>query len=428
MTRPAVGFGEALRLWARIGLINFGGPAGQIALMHRTLVEERGWLSEDEYLRALNVCMLLPGPEAQQLATYAGWKLHGVRGGLAAGGLFILPGALLMLVLSAAYVLYGGIGWVQGLFFGIKAVVLAIVIEALQRIARRALKGYVHWLIAVAAFVAIFLFAVPFPLVVLAAGVIGALFLPAKTPERTAARTQGRWWTTLATLVTGLAAWAAPLALVRFTLGPKHVLWQAGLFFSRMAVVTFGGAYAVLAYTAQEAVTRYHWLSTPEMVQGLGLAETTPGPLILTLQYVGFLAGWRAPAPFSPMVGGVLAAGLTLWVTFVPSFLWLFLVAPYIEALERAPRLASGLSGITAAVAGVILSLSVWFAVHVLFAGVADTRFGPLHLPVPDWASLDLRALVIAVVAGIALLRFHAGLIKVLIAGALAGVALSFWT
>ncbi len=394
--------------------------------MHRLLVEERRWLSEDEYLRALNVCMLLPGPEAQQLATYAGWKLHGVRGGLMAGGLFIGPGAVLMLALSATYVLFGQLTWVQGLFFGIQAVVLAIVIEALQRIAKRALKGQASWAIAAAAFIAIFLFAVPFPLVVLAAGVLGALFLPARTTDKPPVRVKARWRTSLATLLLGLAAWAAPMALIAATLGPRHVLWQVGTFFSRLAIVTFGGAYAVLAYTAQEAVSRYHWLTTPEMVQGLGLAETTPGPLILTLQYVGFLAGWRNPAPFSPMLAGMLAAGLTTWVTFVPSFLWVFLVAPYIEALDRAPRLNAALSGITAAVAGVILSLSLWFAVHVLFHIVGETQFGPLHLPWPDWASLDVRALVIAVIAAGALLRFHAGLIKVLVAGALAGVALSF--
>ncbi len=426
MIPPRASFGEAVRVWARIGFINFGGPAGQIALMHRLLVEERRWLSEDAYLRALNVCMLLPGPEAQQLATYAGWKLHGVRGGLMAGGLFILPGALLMLALSAAYVMYGQLTWVQGLFFGIQAVVLAIVIEALQRIAKRALKSHASWAIAGGAFIAIFLFAVPFPLVVLAAGILGALFLPARASDKPPVRVKARWWTSLATLLLGLAAWAAPMALIAATLGPRHVLWQVGTFFSRLAIVTFGGAYAVLAYTAQEAVSRYHWLTTPEMVQGLGLAETTPGPLILTLQYVGFLAGWRNPAPFSPMLAGVLAAGLTTWVTFVPSFLWVFLVAPYIEALDRAPRLNAALSGITAAVAGVILSLSVWFAVHVLFHGVSDTQFGPLHLPWPDWTSLDVRALVIAAVAAVALLRFHAGLIKVLAAGALAGVALSF--
>ncbi|MEI9904078.1 MAG: chromate efflux transporter [Asticcacaulis sp.] len=423
---PPVSFGEAVGIWARIGLINFGGPAGQIALMHRVLVEERQWLSEAEYLRALNVCMLLPGPEAQQLATYAGWKLHGVKGGLAAGGLFIGPGALLMLALSIAYVLFGQLTWVQGLFFGVKAVVLAIVIEALLRIAKRALKGKISWTIAAAAFVALFFFAVPFPAVILAAAVAGALFLPARAAETAVKPVGARWWKTLATLVTGLAVWAAPLAVIYVTLGPKHVLWRSGLFFSKLAVVTFGGAYAVLAYTAQEAVARYHWLTTPEMVQGLGLAETTPGPLIMTLQYVGFLAGWRSPTPFSPMVAGVLAAGLTTWVTFVPSFLWIFLVAPYVEALQRAPRLSAALSGITAAVAGVILSLSLWFAVHVLFLTVSDSQIGPLHLPVPDVMSLDIRALIIAAIAAIALLRFHAGLIKVLIAGALAGVALAF--
>ncbi len=425
MTGPAPSFGDALRVWARIGISNFGGPAGQIALMHRVLVEERRWLSEDEFLRALNVCMLLPGPEAQQLATYAGWRLHGVRGGVMAGGLFILPGALLMLGLSILAAGFGDISWVRGLFAGISAVVLAIVIEALQSIARRALHSRLSWAIAAAAFVSLFFFNLPFPLVIAAAAIIGGLFLkPAPVPERTAAPSRSLL-KGLVTPAAGLALWAAPLAVIRLGLGPSHVLWQVGSFFSKTAVMTFGGAYAVLAYAGQQAVQHYHWLTTAEMVRGLGLAETTPGPLILTLQYIGFLAGWRNPAPFGPLLGGTLAAALTTWVTFVPSFLWILLLAPHLEAVQRWPRLNAALSGVTAAVAGVILSLSLWFAVHVLFGTVGETHAGPLRLLVPEWSSLNIEALVLAVMAGIALLRFHVGLLKVLAAGALAGLSLA---
>ncbi len=426
MAAPAPpSFGEALKVWIRIGISNFGGPAGQIALMHRVLVDERKWLSEDEFLRALNVCMLLPGPEAQQLATYAGWRLHGVRGGLTAGGLFILPGALLMLGLSILAAGFGDIGWVRGLFAGISAVVLAIVIEALQRIARRALKTRISWAIAVAAFIALFFFNVPFPIVIGSAAMAGALFLrDGPKPERTIAA-KPTALKSLATLVVGLAVWGAPLALIWFTLGPSHVLWQSGLFFAKTAVLTFGGAYAVLAYASQQAVQHYHWLTTPEMVRGLGLAETTPGPLLLTLQYIGFLAGWRNPAPFGPLVAGCLSAALTSWVTFAPSFLWVLLLAPHLEAVQRLPKLGAALSGVTAAVAGVILSLSLWFAVHVLFGAVDTQVFGPVRLLVPEWPSLNVEALVLAVVAAVALLRFHVGLLKVLAAGAIAGVILA---
>jgi chromate transporter len=418
-------FGEALKVWARIGVSNFGGPAGQIALMHRVLVDERQWLTEDEFLRALNVCMLLPGPEAQQLATYAGWRLHGVRGGLAAGGLFILPGAVLMLGLSILAAGFGDIGWVHGLFAGISAVVLAIVIEALQRIAKRALKTRLSWGIAAAAFTALFVFNTPFPLVIGAAAVAGALFLRGfPPPERTSAA-RATVWKSLATLVIGLTAWGAPLLVIWLTLGPTHVLWQVGQFFAKTAVLTFGGAYAVLAYASQQAVQTHHWLTTAEMVRGLGLAETTPGPLLLTLQYIGFLAGWRNPAPFAPLLAGTLAAGLTTWVTFVPSFLWILLLAPHLEAVQRLPRLSAALSGVTAAVAGVILSLSLWFAVHVLFGTVGTQVFGPMRLPVPDWRTINIEAVALAALAAVALLRFHIGLLKVLAAGAVAGIILA---
>lgn len=422
---PSPSFGDALKIWGRIGISNFGGPAGQIALMHRMLVEERRWLSEDEFLRALNVCMLLPGPEAQQLATYAGWRLHGVRGGLAAGGLFILPGAALMLALSILAAGFGDIGWVRGLFAGISAVVLAIVVEALQRIAKRALKTRLSWVIAAAAFIALFFFNIPFPVVIGGAAIAGGLFLkPGPVPEQSAPPSRSLL-KGFATLLAGLTLWAAPLALIWVVFGRSHVLWQIGLFFSKTAVMTFGGAYAVLAYAGQQAVQSYHWLTTAEMVRGLGLAETTPGPLILTLQYIGFLAGWRKPAPFGPLLGGTLAAALTTWVTFVPSFLWILLLAPHLEAVQRLPKLNAALSGVTAAVAGVILSLSLWFAVHVLFGTVTERFFGPLRLLVPDWSSVNIEALVLAALAGIALLRFHVGLLKVLAAGALAGLILA---
>jgi len=423
--KPPVSFAEASRIWLKVGLISFGGPAGQIALMHRILVEERGWLKERQFLTALNYCMLLPGPEAQQLATYSGWLMHGIRGGLTAGTLFVLPGALVLLVLSAIYALYGETGLVAGLFYGVKAAVLAIVVEALLRIARRILKAPLLFAIAAAAFILIFFLAVPFPAIVLGAGLFG-YFVGRLYPESLAASGEDSAvqtgptganpsWRRAVTLV-GLfgLAWFGPLAAIALWAGRDSVFLVEGLFFSKMAVVTFGGAYAVLAYVAQQAVESYAWLEPGEMLDGLGLAETTPGPLILVLQFVGFVAAFRHATGFDPLIAGLLGAGITLWVTFVPCFLWIFLGAPYIERIGHNRALAAALSAITAAVVGVVLNLAVWFALHVVFSSVAETAIGPLRLFVPDPASLDPAALALALVALIAAFRLHLGLLPLL--------------
>ncbi len=436
-TPPAIPFGSALRVWLKIGLISFGGPAGQIALMHRLLVEERQWISETRFLHALNYCMLLPGPEAQQLATYIGWVLHRTLGGLAAGLLFILPGFVLMTAIAAIYVLYGELGWVQGLLFGMQAATLAIVVEAVIRVGRKALKHPALWGLAGLAFIAIFAFKLPFPLIILGAAICGWLgarwrliphsapsaLTPGETPrpEITAA-TPEHW--TLKVLLCGAALWGLPLLLLLLCLGAAHVYTQQALFFSKMAVVTFGGAYAVLAYMTQQAVERYGWLSPPEMVQGLALAETTPGPLILVLTYVGFLGAHRAAGALDPMVSGLWGATLSTWVTFVPCFLWIFLGAPHIERLRGHAGLSAALTGITAAVVGVILNLSIWFALHVLFRDVGQWRGYGLALPLPQWESLNLAALLLGSSAMLAMLRFKVGLITTLLACASMGLLL----
>ncbi|MBX9590660.1 MAG: chromate efflux transporter [Hyphomonadaceae bacterium] len=406
---------EALRVWARIGLLSFGGPAGQIALMHRELVEERQWIDEGRYLNALNFCMLLPGPEAMQLATYVGWRLHGVKGGLTAGLLFVLPGALVVLGLSMLYAAFGKLPLIEAVFVGIKAAVLAIVVEALLRIARRSLKDNVEWAIAGAAFIAIFVLAVPFPLIVLAAALIG-FARGGSLPPPSGAVT----WDdvpiarTLATAAAWLAIWIVPLAALAAVFGPSHVLSQIALFFSKLAVVTFGGAYAVLAYMAQDVVQFYGWLSAGEMLDGLGLAETTPGPLILVTEFVGFLAAHRHGGG-NPWVMGVLGAIVTLWATFAPCFLWIFAGAPYIERLNAEPRLKAALAAVTAAVVGVILNLTVWFALHVLFASVTERVAGPLRLNVPDIASASWPALMLLGVAVALLFVLHRGVLTTLI-------------
>jgi chromate transporter len=421
-----------VRVFGRIGFISFGGPAGQIALMHREIVEERGWVEEGPYLRALNVCHLLPGPEAQQLATWIGWRLHGTAGGLAAGLLFVLPGALVMLALSILYAFAADMHVVAALFLGIKAAVLAIVVQALIRIGRRALDtGFKRGLAAVA-FVALFLFALPFPVVVIGAAAIG--FVVARVrPEWLKAHKvatggpAGRLPVrrTLATLLLWIGIWAAPMLAVFLLLGPDHVLWRIGAFFSQLAVVTFGGAYAVLAYMAQEAVQQMHWLSAGEMTDGLGLAETTPGPLIMVTQFVGFLGAFRDPAPFTPLVAGMLGALLTTWVTFAPCFLWIFSVAPWMERLERAPRLQGALAALTAAIVGVIANLTLWFALHVLFARVAERQFGPMRLTLPDPASIDWRIVVIALAAALLIFRLKRGVMTTLAICAGAGLLLA---
>ena len=433
---------EAVGVWARIGLLSFGGPAGQIALMHRMLVEERRWIAEPRFLHALNFCMLLPGPEAQQLATYVGWLLHGVRGGLIAGVLFVLPGAVAMLALSVAYALYGETPLVAGLFFGLKAAVLAIVVQAVVRIAGRALKSAPAKLLAAAAFVAIFALHVPFPLIVLAAGVIGYVATRAGSDAFRGSAAHGGpamaaaddtltsdppapgWQRSLVTAVVWLALWLAPTALLLALLGPDDVFSRIGAFFSVMAVVTFGGAYAVLAYVAQAAVATYGWLGPGEMLDGLGLAETTPGPLILVLQFVGFLAAFRDPGALAPLAAGVAGAGLTLWVTFVPSFLWIFVGAPYVERVRNNAALSGALSAVTAAVVGVILNLAVWFGLHVVFRTVERLAAGPLTLDLPVLASLDPSALLLSLAAAVAIFRFRVGLVPVLAGSAAAGLVL----
>ena len=423
-------FADLLRVFTRIGFLSFGGPAGQIALMQHELVDQRNWVEQGAFLRALNLCHLLPGPEAQQLATWIGWRLHGVKGGLAAGLLFVIPGALVMLVLSLLYAMAAGLGWFAALFLGIKAAVLAIVVQALIRVGKRALGTRFKLVLAAAAFLALALLDAPFPLVILAAALIGAL-VGAVRPDWLGAhahtapsgeqvsklRLAGA---TLATIAVWLVIWLAPMALIAATLGTGHVLWDIGAFFSKLAVVTFGGAYAVLAYMAQAAVENYGWLSAGEMADGLGLAESTPGPLIMVTQFTGFLAAWRTPAPFSPLVAGLLGAGLTTWVTFAPCFLWIFACAPWMERLERAKALQAALAAITAAVVGVIANLALWFAVHVLFARPEAEVLG-----LPDVTSLDWRAALIGAGAALLLFRFKRGVIEVLGLAALAGLALA---
>jgi chromate transporter len=430
--RPS--FGEALKVWFKIGCLSFGGPAGQIALMHRIVVDEKKWLDEPRFLHALNFCMLLPGPEATELATYAGWLLHGVRGGLAAGILFVLPGAFVMLGLSLLYVYGRGLGPVDGALFGIKAAVLVIVVEALIRIGRRALKSQLLIAMAALGFIAIFFFAVPFPLIIAAAALIGFLVAqraPAQlalsdTNTTAPERRGGRWRQFALAVAIGLVLWWAPVALAAFFFGSTHVLVALGLFFSKLAVVTFGGAYAVLAYMAQQAVETHGWLTAPEMVDGLGLAETTPGPLILVTQFVGFLAAFREAAPFTPLTAGLVGAAMTTWVTFVPSMLWIFAGAPFIEELRGNRKLAGALAAITAAVVGVILNLSVWFALHVLFGQVTEMHLGPLRWYAFDPLALDMRAAALAAIAAVLAFGLHRGLIEVVVAMAVLGAALRF--
>ncbi len=400
-------FSELVRVSARIGCLSFGGPAGQIALMHREIVEERGWISEENYLHALNFCHLLPGPEAQQLAIWIGWKLHGVRGGLAAGLLFVIPGALVILLLSMFYAVAAGQVWFAALFLGIKAAVLAVVVQALLRVAGRALTTPFRKAAAWAAFAALFVANAPFPLVVASAALAGwlaARFRPAWLGLKpVAAQPQASaqpWRQSLWSVAIGGTVWAAPMVAVLALLGRDHVLWRVGVFFSKLAVVTFGGAYAVLAYMGQQAVNAQHWLTAREMADGLGLAETTPGPLIMVTQFVGYLAAYRAPAPFTPLVAGLLGAGLTTWVTFAPCFLWVFALAPWIERLEHAQALKGALALVTSAIVGVIANLSTWFALQVLFHTLKPLAWGPFTFSLPVWASLDWRAALLAVAAG----------------------------
>ena len=428
---PRVSLSQAAWTWLRIGLLSFGGPAGQIAVMHRIVVEEKRWVSEERFLRALNCCTLLPGPEAQQLVTWLGWSQHGMLGGLVSGGLFVLPGALVMLGLSAAYAAWHTVPVMSGVFFGINAAVVALVAEALIRISRRALIGHTARLLAVASFLAIFLLNVPFPAVVLGAGLIGA-----RWPERVARpgssdpeQRDARWPSlrrTLGVLAVGLILWWAPLGLLAGILGREHLFTQLGLFFSQAAVVTFGGAYAVLAYMAQHVVQDMGWISAGAMVDGLGLAETTPGPLILVVQFVAFNAAFQHPGPLGPWGAGLLGSAVALWVTFAPSFLWIFLGAPVVDAIAQVKRLQGALGAITAAVVGVIASLSLWFTLHVVFRELAPVELLGRALTRPVWSSVDPLAVAGVVLALLFTFRWHVGLAWLLggaaLLGALSGV------
>jgi chromate transporter len=402
-TPTQVDFREALRVWLKIGCLGFGGPAGQIALMHRILVDEKRWVEEQRYLHALNFCMLLPGPEAQKLATYVGWLLHGVRGGLAAGILFVLPGAFVMLAVSLLYVMGRGVPVIDGALFGIKAAVLVIVVEALIRIGRRSLKSRLLIGIAAAAFIGIFFLDLPFPLIVALAAVAGFFIAkPQITPP--GEKMPGRWRQAATATLVGLALWWAPVGAAVLLLGTSHVFVDIGIFFSKLAVVSFGGAYALMAYMAQQAVENYGWMSAHEMVDGLGLAETLPGPLIKVTQFVGFLGAYRQPEPLSPLMSSILGSALTTWVTFVPPMLLIFAGAPFVEQLRSNQRLSGALSAITAAVVGVILNLTIWFVLHVLFADVTETRAGPLRWYAFDPLAIDLKVAALAVVAAVAIM------------------------
>ncbi len=439
-----ISFADAFQVWLRVAMLSFGGPAGQIAVMHRILVEEKRWISEGRFLHALNYCMLLPGPEAMQLATYIGWLLHRTKGGLMAGGLFILPGAIAIMALSYVYAAFGHVGLIEALFYGLKAAVLAIVIQAVVRVGKRALRNQVMIGLAAAAFVAIFFFDVPFPIIIFAAGLIG--FAGARVGRAEfAVAPQGAGKSAAIDNILGeqvpehvkpslpralrvstiwLFLWLLPVGALLLVLGPHNVFSQIALFFSKMALVTFGGAYAVLAYVAQQAVNQYHWLSPREMLDGLGMAETTPGPLIMVLQFVGFMAAFREPGALSPMLAGTLGGLLATWVTFAPCFLWIFLGAPYIETLRGNRPLAGALSAITAAVVGVILNLSIWFALHTVFQQTQPVRGFGLAFEMPVLSSVDFPALALALLAAIATFRFQLSLLTVLTGSCAAGVAL----
>jgi chromate transporter len=439
-----ISFREAFRVWLRVALLSFGGPAGQIAVMHRILVEEKNWISESRFLHALNYCMLLPGPEAQQLATYIGWLLHRTAGGIMAGGLFILPGIIAIMGLSYIYAAYGNVSFVEALFFGLKAAVLAIVIQAVVRVGKRALRNRIMIALAAIAFVAIFFFNVPFPVIIISAGVIGYLGAKSGRSEFAAVEHGGNGKKAAAVdsmlsdvlpdhvrpsvpralrvSAVWLLLWLVPVGALLIGLGQANVFSQIALFFSKMALVTFGGAYAVLAYVAQQAVEHYHWVQPREMLDGLGMAETTPGPLIMVLQFVGFMAAFRDPGSLSPMLAGTFGGLLATWVTFTPCFLWIFLGAPFIERLRGNKGLAGALTAITAAVVGVILNLSIWFALHTVFRETTPVRSAGLSFDMPVLSSIDFPALVLAVAAATAIFRFNVGMLTVLGGSCAAGV------
>ena len=407
---------DLTRAFARIGVLSFGGPAAQIALMHRELVETRAWVSEKDYLSALSFCMLLPGPEAMQLATWVGWRTHGTLGGLVAGLLFVLPGAAIVLALSMIYAAYGQVPLIAALFTGVQAAVVAVVIEALLRVSRRALKVRAHWITASLAFIALFVFGLPFPLVIFAAGIYGFL---STTSQATPLDTPHPWGATFKAVLIWGAVWLIPLAVV--VTQHRGIYADIAIYFSKLAVMTFGGAYAVLAWMSQTVVAEQHWLTVPQMMDGLGLAETTPGPLILVTEFVAYLAAYQKHG----IGGGLFAAAIALWMTFAPCFLWIFAGAPWIARLTAAPRLSSALAFITAAVVGVIANLSLWFAAHVFFAHVTRIDSGPLHMITPDLTSLNLFPVALALASAYLLLRLHQSLPLVLALAAFASAALS---
>ncbi len=446
----SVPFREALLVWIRVAALSFGGPAGQIAVMHRIIVEEKRWIGENRFLHALNFCMLLPGPEAQQLAIYIGWLMHRTLGGIIAGVFFVLPGLITIMVLSWLYALYGNVGFVEALFFGLKAAVLAIVFQAVYRIGGRALRNPAMVAVAAASFVAIFVFGVPFPLIIAAAALIGFLgsrsgleafkangghgavgkihVADADSVLGETVPTHARPSTahTLRMSAICFFLWLAPTVVIVATLGWGKVFTDIALFFSAMSVVTFGGAYAVLAWVAQAAVETFGWLAPGEMLDGLGMAETTPGPLIMVTQFVGFMGAFRDPGGLHPLVAGTLGGLLTTWVTFAPCFLWIFLGAPYVERLRENKALSAALAAITAAVVGVILNLALWFGLHVLFDEVrVFTGFG-MHLNVPILRTIEPAAAILTLAALIAVFRLRLGILTVLGASAAAGIGLYF--
>lgn len=427
-------FKEVLKVWIQVAIHSFGGPAGQIAVIHKLIVEEKKWIDEGHFLHALNYCMLLPGPEAQQLATYIGWLLHRIRGGLVAGTLFILPGFLSILCLSVLYAQYGNTPWVQAIFYGIKPAVLAIVIGAVGKIGKRALKNQIMMLLAAAAFVAIFFFNISFPYIILGAGLIGlvgglvseksflfsqndgpSLSMPNRPPISK----------TVLTILVGLMIWFMPLIMVNLYEAGTSTFKDLGLFFSKTAVVTFGGAYSVLSYVAQQAVENYHWLEAGEMITGLAMAETTPGPLIQVVQFVGFMGAFRNPGVLDPLNAGIIASILVTWVTFVPCFLFIFAGAPYIEYLRGNRYLTTTLSAITAAVVGVILNLGLWFSLHTLFVKVEEMRVYSIRLLVPTWSSIDYAALTITGLACLGTLGLKWNMLKTIVICMTLGVIFS---
>ncbi|MDQ4027728.1 MAG: chromate efflux transporter [Actinomycetota bacterium] len=444
--RELVPLGDALRYWARLGFINFGGPAGQIAIMHDELVDRKRWISNHRFLHALNYCMLLPGPEAQQLAIYIGWLLNGNLGGVAAGIFFVLPAFFLILSLSWTYAVHGDIGWVAAVFYGLEAAVIALVAAAVIRVGSKALRNPVLVTIAAAAFVAIFFVKVPFPLIVIAAaiiGLVGSRFAPDlfRTDGHGAGdddsilgdalderAPKASWGRTLRVLGIGLVVWWGPLLIVMALRGTEDTLSREAVFFSQAAMVTFGGAYAVLAYINQAAVQHFGWLEPGQMVTGLGLAESTPGPLIMVTEFVGFLGAYRFPGGLDPVVAGILGATVTVWATFAPCFLWIFLGAPFIEQLRDNRALNGALSAVTAAVVGVILNLAVTFGIVALFESVRQGEFGNVTFPVPLLNSVDVFALILAVAGFVVLWRYKVNVLWIVAGSAGAGLLYRFMT